>query len=174
VETDYPQNSHLYEIAKILFSKDGVSHPSDERISIGGPPDRNSNNRSYVVVKGGVAFYSSSKTSPSLPASLAAALDIAADSKKPIRDVVLGQGGAWFLQYANGNYGYDLAGRYTELLRILEAGVGDIQVRFIHIPYFTIPRYLPYLPFLPYLGTLPRIASCRTCCFASLSFASLC
>jgi len=120
---DYPSTSHLYGIAEILSADDGsVSHPSDGRVSIGGP-DRN-DNYAYAVVKGGVVSCSSEIAPPT--ASLTALLDNTA--KEPVKDVVLGHGGSWFLQYTDGTYKFDLAGRYQELSQILQSGVTNIQV----------------------------------------------
>lgn len=99
-----------------------MSHPSDERISIGGP-ERDSN-RPYVVVKGGAVFHSSN-TAP-LSASLITALDNAA--KKPVRDLVLGSGDGWFLQYTDGTYEFDFGGQYQQLTQILQGGITGIQV----------------------------------------------
>ena len=62
-----------------------------------------------------------------LPASLTAALDNGNAAKKPFRDVVLGHGGAWFLQYTDGSFEFDFAGRYQELTQILCSGITDIQ-----------------------------------------------
>ncbi|KAK0624047.1 hypothetical protein B0T14DRAFT_517461 [Immersiella caudata] len=124
---NYAKDTHLYGITNILFAKnDGPSHPSEERISIGGPSSDKSSQHTYIVVKGGVVYLPPSKTTP-LPASLTATLDNEKRLKKPVRDVVLGHGGAWFLQYTDGTYKFDFAGRYQELEQILQSDVPDIQ-----------------------------------------------